>query len=106
MVRPTLIDINPNELKHYPFMISLNKCAGSCNVLSSKICVPKEAKYINVKVFNMITNKDEANAMTKHVSCDCKCKFNSITCNSKQKRNNTYVNVNVKIIIGVKKIIV
>ena len=27
--------------------------------------------------------------MTKHISCDCKCKFNSITCNSKQKRNNT-----------------
>ena len=32
MVRPTLIDINPNELKYYRFMISLNKCAGSCNV--------------------------------------------------------------------------
>ena len=32
MVRPTLIDINPNELKYYRFMISLNKCAGSFNV--------------------------------------------------------------------------
>ena len=29
MVRPTLIDMNPNELK-YRFMISLNKCTGSC----------------------------------------------------------------------------
>ena len=36
VVRPTLIDMNPNELKYYPFMISLNKCTGSCNVLSSK----------------------------------------------------------------------
>ena len=26
MVRPTLIDINPDELKYYPFMISFNKC--------------------------------------------------------------------------------
>ena len=32
MVRPTLIDMNPVELKYYPFMISLNKCTGSCSV--------------------------------------------------------------------------
>ena len=35
----------------------------------------------------MITNKDEAKAMTKHISCDCKCKFNSTTCDSNQKWN-------------------
>ena len=57
VVRPTLIDLNSVELKYYPFMISLNKCNGSCNVLLPKICVPKKTKYINVKVFNMITNK-------------------------------------------------
>ena len=88
MVRPNLIDLNPVELKYYPFMISLNKCTGSCNVLSPKICVPKETKDINVKAFNMITNKNEAKAMTEHISCDCKCKFNSTTCNSNQKWNN------------------
>ena len=38
MVRPTL-DMNPVELKYYPFMISLNKCTESFNVLSPKICV-------------------------------------------------------------------
>ena len=48
-VRSTLIDMNPNKLKYYSFMISLNKCTGSCNVLSPKICVLK----------------DEARAMTK-----------------------------------------
>ena len=37
MVRPTLIDLNSVELKYYPFMISLNKCNGSCNFLSLKI---------------------------------------------------------------------
>ena len=57
MVTPTLIDLNPIELKHYPFMISLEKCTGSCNVLSSKICVPKETKEINIKAFNIIANK-------------------------------------------------
>ena len=41
-------------------MISLKKCTGSCNALSPKMCVPKETKDVNVKAFNMITNKDEA----------------------------------------------
>ena len=88
MVRPTFIDKNPVQLKYYPFMITLNKCTGSCNVLSPKICVPKETKDTNVKAFNMITNKDEAKAMTEHISCDYKFKFNSTICNSNQKWNN------------------
>ena len=36
----------------------------------------------------MITKKDEVKAMTEHISRDCKCKFNSTTCNLKQKWNN------------------
>ena len=58
-------------------MISLDKCTGSCNVLSPKIYVPKETKDINVKTFNMMTNKSGAKTMMKHISCDCKCKFKS-----------------------------
>ena len=65
---PTSTDLNTVELKYYPFMISLDKCTGSYNVLSPKICVPKETKDINVKVFNMITNKTEAEAMAKYIS--------------------------------------
>ena len=75
------------ELKYYPFMISLDKCTGSCNVLCPKICVPKETKDVNVKALNMIIKKNEAKAIKKHISCDCKCKFNSTTCNSNQKWN-------------------
>ena len=44
MVSPTLIDLNPFELKYYPFMISLEQCSGSCNILSPKICVPKKKR--------------------------------------------------------------
>ena len=36
----------------------------------------------------MITNKNEAKTMAKHISCDCKYKFNSTICNSNQKWNN------------------
>ena len=44
MIRPTLIDLNLAELKYYPFMISLDICHASCNVLSQKICVRKKEK--------------------------------------------------------------
>ena len=36
----------------------------------------------------MIASQNEAKAMTEHISCDCKCKFNSATFNSKQKWSN------------------
>ena len=58
-VRTTLIDLNPIGVKYYLLMISLNKCTGSCNVLFQKIYAPKETKGINIKVFNIITNKME-----------------------------------------------
>ena len=86
MISSTLIDLDPVELKYYPFMISLDKFSGSCNVLSPKTCVPKETKDINVKVFNI--NKNEAKIMARHISCDCKRKFDSAACNSYQKWSN------------------
>ena len=55
-------------------MISLDKCTGSCNILSPKICVPKITEEVSFKVFNMITNKNEAKTITKYISCDSKCK--------------------------------
>ena len=88
MIRPTLISLNPVELKYHPFMINLDQCNGSCNVLSPKKGVPKETKDINVKALNMTTNKKEVKTMTKHISCYCKCKLNSTTRNSNKKLNN------------------
>ena len=51
MVTPTLIDMNPVELRHYSFMISLNKCTGS---LMSYL---QETKDTYVKAFNMKQTK-------------------------------------------------
>ena len=48
--RSTYFNLNPVELKYNSFMISLDKCCGSCNVSSSKMCVRKKTKDINVKV--------------------------------------------------------
>ena len=88
MVRSIPIDLNPVEFKYYPFVISLDKCTGSCNVLWPNICVTKEIKDIIVKIFNMIANKNEPKAMTKHICCNSKCKLNSTACSSNQKWNN------------------
>ena len=65
-------------------MVSLNKCTGTCDVLSTKICVPKETKDIIVKAFSMIKNKNEAKAITEYISCDCK---NFCTCKKDYSRN-------------------
>ena len=54
----------------------------------------------------MITNKNEAKTMTKHISYDCECKFNSITCNSNQKWNNKTCQCECKNYHPCKKIIV
>ena len=59
IIRSTLIDSNPVELKHNPFMINPDKFTGSCNALSPKICAPSKTKNINSKAFNMVTNKNE-----------------------------------------------
>ena len=87
MIRPAFIDLNPVDPKYYQFMSSLDKCSGSCNsadVLSTNICV-RSKKDINVKVFKMRANKNEAKAMVKQ--CNFKGKFNSPTCNSNQNWN-------------------
>ena len=68
-------------------MISLDKCSGSYNVFSPKIFVPEKTKDVNVKLFNMTTNKNETKTKAKYISCDCKCKFNSTNCNSNKKWN-------------------
>ena len=61
-----VIDLNPFELKYYPFMIILDKCSGSCNSgndLSTKICVPGKTKDKNGKAFNMIKNRNNTKTM-------------------------------------------
>ena len=70
MSRPTVIDSNPIEVNYYPFMINLNKCFGSCNTvdnLYTEVCVPSKAKDINVKLFKMITMKNEEKPLVKHI---------------------------------------
>ena len=79
------MDLNLAELKYYPFTISVDKCPGNCNVLPSKVRAPKKKKHKNFKVFNVITNKNQAKTMKKLISHYWKCEFNCSTCHSNHK---------------------
>ena len=63
MIQPTLINLHPNEYSqefhYYPFVVKLDRCAGSCNILndlSNKVCVSKKTEDLNLSMFNMINN--------------------------------------------------
>ena len=91
----TLINLHPNdysqEFHYYPFAVKLDRCVGSCNTLNSlsnKVCIPNKAGGVNLSVFCMITGINESKALTKHVSCECKCKLDGAKCNSSQWWNN------------------
>ena len=40
-----------------------------------KVCVPIKTEDLNLSVFNMIAGINESKALTKHISCKCKCRF-------------------------------
>ena len=81
-IQPTLINLRSNGyiqgLYGNQFAVNLERCVGSCDILndlSNKICVPNKTEDLNLSIFNMITEKDESKTLTKHISCECKCKF-------------------------------
>ena len=78
-------------MHQYPFVANLGGCNGICNTLddlSSRIWTPNKTEDVNLNVFNMITRINESKAIPKHISCDCRCKFDGGKCNSNQKWNN------------------
>ena len=84
-IQPTFINLHPNEYSqkfhYYSFKVKLDKCIGSCNTLnklSNKECAPNKTEDLNLNVFNMITKINESKTLTKRVSCECKCKFDSV----------------------------
>ena len=106
MTQPTLINLYSNEYSqefhYYPFAVKLDRCAGSCNTindLSNKACVPNKTEDLNLSVFNMITGINESKTLTKHISCDCKCRFDVVV----SVRNVMYVK---KIMYGILQLVV
>ena len=95
MTQPTIINLYPDEYSQeflsYSFVDKLDRCAGICITLndwSNKVFVPNKTEDINLSMFNMITGINESKTLTKHISCECKCKFDERKCNSDQWWNN------------------
>ena len=88
MIQPTLISLHSNEYSqkfhYYPFMVKLN----TQNDLSNKVCVPNETEDLDISTFNMNTGINESETLTKHISCECKCRFHRRKCNSDPWWNN------------------
>ena len=72
-------------------MVKLDRCVGSCNTmndLSNKVYVPNQTEDLNLGVFKMTTGINESKTLAKHISCECKCRFDERKCNSDQWWNN------------------
>ena len=89
-IQPTFINLHPNEYSqefhYYPFTVKLDKCVGSCNTLndlSNKVCVPNKTEDLS-KGFQHDYRNNESKTLTKHISCECRCKFDGRKCNSDQ----------------------
>ena len=58
--------------------VNLGRYVGSCNTpndLSHRVSIPNKTYDLNLGVFNMIARINESKALTKHISCKCKCEF-------------------------------
>ena len=87
MVIPTLIDMNMLSLNIiHSWLVSRNVLGVVMSYYQKYVFQKNQKTY--VKALNMITNKNVAKTMTEHILCDCKSKFNSTACNSKQICNN------------------
>ena len=53
----------------------------------------------------MTTGINESKTLTKHISCECKCKFDGRKCNSNEKWNNYKCRFSAKNIKYVKNIV-
>ena len=70
-----------NTLKHY-VTIHLRL---TLNDLSNKARVLNKTEDLNLSIFNTITGINESKKLIKHISCECKCKFDDRTFNLNQK---------------------
>ena len=50
------------------------KC-NTLNELFNQICVRNRTEDLNISMFNIITGINESKTLTRHISCECKYKF-------------------------------
>ena len=61
-------------------MVTLDRCYEIYNTIHDtcgRISVRNKTKDVNVSIFNMVITINESKILTKRISCECKCEFNS-----------------------------
>ena len=82
IVRPTLINLNPDELHYYPFIVSIDRFNGSFNSVNypfHRIWVPKDRGHQSESIY-MVKGINKLTTLAKDTSCDCRCKFDGRKC--------------------------
>ena len=86
------MNLKPNKHKIISFnTTTMIRCVGGYNTLndlSNKVCIPNKTEDLNLSVFNMVKGINELKTLTKHISCEYKCKFDGTKCKSNQWWNN------------------
>ena len=54
--------------------------------MSNKVCVTNKTHDLNLSVFNIFMGINELKTLAKHISCECKCKFDGWKCNRCERR--------------------
>ena len=90
-IQPTFINLHPNkysqEFHYYLHSVKLDRCFGSCNTLidpSNKVWIPNKTEDLNLSVFTINTGVSDSETLTKHISCERKCRFHGKKCNLNQ----------------------
>ena len=112
MTQPTLINLNPDECNkefhYYPLAFKLDTCVRSCNTfndLSHNVCTQNKTEYLNLIIFNIITEINESQILTKDISWEFKCRFDGKIVFHINGGIMINVDVSVKNAVYVKKII-
>ena len=95
-VRSEIISINSNNPMFDPYIVKGNKCNGNCNNINhpyTRICVPDIVKYLNVKVFNLMSGINKTRQIKWHKKPKYICRLDKIICNNNQ--NGIKINVDV-----------
>ena len=89
-VRPDTVNVSIDESLFSPFRIKTSKSSGSWNSINdahAKLCVKKEKKNINIKVFNLMSRTNETRHIEWHEACRCKCRLDANVRNNKERWN-------------------
>lgn len=86
-----IIDLNHDRLRYYQFMVSYNRRKGSCDILDILDCSASITFFLNIaevvslNTFIIITWIEESKILKKSFFYNCKCTFDCIIWNPKQK---------------------